>query len=204
MRGNGYYSCANHVHAASCPQTRIIDRDVLERRVLGALVGPLTAPRLVAATMKAYKEEAQRLNQEQHSSRKVWVKELKQTEKSLQEIVHAIEAGGFSRTLNERRQALEEKRDDLEERLEATPLDEILIPSLTSFRDKIEKLVVAIGRSTERAEAIDLIRRLIRRIEIKAEVGWRTPIRLTVYGDLAALLGTQINTGANALVIATV
>jgi site-specific DNA recombinase len=203
IRGIGVYSCSEHTALRTCSQKRSIRREELEARVLATLIGPLTAPAAVATAMKAYKDEAQRLNREWRSSLTVWRKELQETEKRLDEIVDAIEDGGTSRKLTERLHRLEAIRDELEDRIAAAPSEELPIPSTASFRKKAEKLVDAMKHPKDRAEAITILRSLIRRIEIKADAGWRTPTRLTVYGDLAALLGSRIDGGPSAVVIAT-
>lgn len=154
-RGQGRYVCTNHRDAGTCANGRSITREELETRVLRAFLGPLTEPKIVADSMRTFADQTHRLHLEERSSHNASRKKLKETEKSLHEITAAMEAGGYSRTLNNRLRELEEIQDKLEKRLSSALPMEVSIPSASLFRSKAENLAEAMSHPEEHAEAVE-------------------------------------------------
>ncbi len=77
----------------------------------------LMAPAIAAEAMQAYAEETNRLNREQRSSADTDRKALADVAKRFEEILSAIEDGGYSRSFMGRLRKLEAKQNELTERL---------------------------------------------------------------------------------------
>ena len=161
-------------------------------------------PRVIDEAMCAYADATSRLNRERHSMHDAVRKDLKKTEQGLRDIVDSMQRGGFSRSLNERLQQLEATRDQLEKRLASVPPVEVSIPPSSAFRTKVKHLRESLNRPEERTQAVDLIRRLVRRIIIRPGALPRSPIGLTVYGDVSVLVSPAINDENNAPIEASV
>ena len=106
-----------------CDNTRTIGRKALEARVLAGLRDRLMAPETAAEAMRAYAQETNRLNRERRTSGETTRRELADTEKAIQEIVHVIEQGGYHRALSARLTELEARQDELSARLSEAPAD---------------------------------------------------------------------------------
>ena len=189
LRGQDRFACSNHVMNGSCANSRTIGRETLENRLLLGLRDRLMAPEIAAAAMRAFAEETNRLNRERRSSGDADRKSLTDVEKSIKEIVTAIENCGYSRPLMDRLRELEAKQDELSERLSRMSVD---IPDIHPnvagiYRRKVERLAEALQRPQERDEAAEAIRALIERINL-APGPKRGEIVATLHGDLAKIL----------------
>ncbi len=189
LRGQDRYACSNHVMNGSCTNSRTITRAVLEARMLDGLRERLMAPEIAAEAMRAYAEETNRLNRERRSSGSADRKALADVGKKLQEIVAAIEDGGYSRPLMTRLRELEAKQDELTERLSRVPVD---IPDIHPnvggiYRRKVERLAEALQHPLEHDEAADAIRALIEHITLTPGAK-RGEIAATLHGDLGTIL----------------
>ncbi len=189
LRGQDRYACSNHVMNGSCANSRTIAREALEARMLDGLRERLMAPEIAAEAMRAYAEETNRLNRERRSSGSTDRKALTDVGKKLQEIVAAIEDGGYSRPLMTRLRELEAKQDELTERLSRAPVD---IPDIHPnvggiYRRKVERLAEALQHPQEHDEAADAIRALIERITLTPGAK-RGEIAATLHGDLGTIL----------------
>jgi len=197
LRGQGRYACSNHVMSGTCSNTRTISRSQLEARVLAGLREKLMAPEIAAEAMRAYQEETNRLNRERRLSGEHDRRAQEKVERSVREIVTAIEDGGYRRALSDRLGELERQREEIRTRLAETPRD---LPDLHSgiaetYRRKVERLAETLGDPGLRHEAGDAIRGLIERVTLSPG-DKRGEIRATLYGDLATIVdwterGTQ-------------
>ena len=119
--GTGEVS-GNHVMNGSCTHGRSITRPALEQRVLAGLKERLMAPEIAAEAMRAYAEESNRLNRERRSSGDVARLELDKVERTVKDLVTAIEDGGYSRALMARLQDLEARQEALTAQLARAPM----------------------------------------------------------------------------------
>jgi site-specific DNA recombinase len=173
----------------SCSNSGSITRAALEARMLEGLRARLMAPEIAAEAMRAYAEETNRLNRERRVGSEADRKALTDVEKKLQEIVTAIEDGGYSRPLMTRLRELETKQDELTERLSRAPVD---IPDIHPnvagiYRRKVGQLAEALQRPQERDEAADAIRALIDHITLTPGPR-RGEIAATLHGDPDTIL----------------
>jgi DNA invertase Pin-like site-specific DNA recombinase len=189
LRGQDRYACSNHVMNGSCANSRTIDRETLETRLLLGLRDRLMAPEIAAEAMRAYAEETNRLNRERRSSVDAERRELEKITRSIKEIVALLEDGGGSRAMVVRLRELETREDELTARLSEAPVDlPDIHPNVAGvYRRKVERLAEALPRPQERDEAADAIRALIERITLRPG-SKRGEIVATLEGDLGVIL----------------
>ena len=189
LRGQDRYACSHHVMNGSCANSRTIGRETLENRLLLGLRDRLMAPEIAAEAMRAYAEETNRLNRERRSSVDADRRALEKIARSVKEIITLIEEGGGNRTMVARIRELENREDELKERLSQAPVE---IPDIHPnvagiYRRKVERLAEALQHPQERAEAAEAIRALIERITLTPGPK-RGEIVATLHGDLAKIL----------------
>ncbi len=197
-RGQDRYACTNHIFAAGCDNARTIDRKVLEARVLTGLCDRLMTPEAAAEAMRAYAEETNRLNRERRTSDETLRRELAETEKSIKEIVHVIEQGGFHRALLDRLTELETRQIELNARQSRAPTD---IPDIHPnigdiYRRRIERLTEALDHPDDACEAAEALREVIDRIVITPGEK-RGDVHVTLHGDLGTILDWMAKTDKN-------
>ena len=196
MRGQGRYSCSNHVMTGSCANGRSIRRVEIEERVLAGLKDKLMAPEAAAEAMKAYAEETNRLNRERRASGASDRAELVDIGKKIKAMVAVIEDGGYARGMMDRMRELEARQDELNERLAADPAD---IPDIHPniaivYRRKVERLAEALADPRDRDEAAEAIRGLIERIVLTPGAK-RGELHAALHGDLGTILEWAGNGG---------
>jgi len=189
LRGQDRYACSAHVMSGTCGNNRTISRSQLEARVLAGLKEKLMAPEIAAEAMRAYQEETNRLNRERRLSGGRDQRDLATVERAIEEIVAAIEDGGYRRALSDRLGELERQRDEIKTRLAETPHD---LPDLhpgiaEGYRRKVERLTETLRDPELRQEAGDAIRSLIERVTLTPG-DKRGEIHATLHGDLATIV----------------
>ena len=190
LRGQGRYACSAHITNGSCPNSRTIAREQLEARVLAGLRDRLMAPDAVAAAMRAYVEETNRLNHERRASSEAWRTELNKIERAIAATITAIEDGLYQPSMKVRMKALEARKAELVALLADTPADVPDVhPGVSAlYRQKVERLSEALNRPEDRAEAVEALRALVERITL-APGPKRGEIDATLHGDLTLILG---------------
>jgi hypothetical protein len=96
---NGY-AYTNHVLGNGCDNARAVDRKT-------------RAHDDAANAMRAYTQEAKRLNRQRRSSSESARRDHAEAAKAIAEIVRVIEQGGWHRALSDRLTELETKQDSL-------------------------------------------------------------------------------------------
>ncbi|MCI4680511.1 recombinase family protein [Rhodoblastus acidophilus] len=195
--GGGYtiiakdrYGCATRKQKGTCDNTRTISRREIEARVLEGLKDRLLAPDLVAEFIKAVQDELCALRRERKTNDAQRTRKLTEIDRKISGMMRAIEDGLYEPSMKERLKALQNERRDLEVDVAETAEAELTIlshPNLPElYRRKVEQLE-AILEGPDRAEAMDLIRSMIDRIELcpRAEANGLDAI---LHGDLAAIL----------------
>ncbi len=189
MRGQGRYSCSNHVMTGSCANSRSIRRVEIEERVMAGLKDKLMEPEAAAEAMKAYAEETNRLNRERRASGETDRKELADIGKKIKAMVAVIEDGGYARGMMDRMRELEARQDEINERLSAAPVDlPDIHPNIAIvYRRKVERLAEALADPRDRDEAAEAIRGLIERIVLTPGEK-RGEMDAALHGDLGTIL----------------
>ena len=98
------------------------------------------APEMAAEAMRAYAEETNRLNRERRASGEGHRSELAKIQRTLKQMLGAIEEGGHTRGMTERMRELEAREDVLKELLAQEPADIADIhPNVSGiYRKKVE------------------------------------------------------------------
>lgn len=113
-RVNKYYKCWNAIGKKNC-QAKFIKKDLLDEIVIKSLQDTLTGKNLAFLVDKIYQQHNSKLLGE--NPVKILEKEITQTNKSITNIMRAIEQGIITDTTKERLQELENTRRDLQEKL---------------------------------------------------------------------------------------
>ena len=113
-RVSKYYKCWNAIGKKNC-KAKFIKKDVLDGLAIKTLQETLTGKNLSVIVDEIYKQHNAKLLGE--NPVKMLEKELTQINKSINNIMHAIEQGILTDTTKERLQELENQRRDLQEKL---------------------------------------------------------------------------------------
>jgi len=190
LRGADRFACSNHISKGACTNSRTIPREELEARVLSGLKDRMMAPEIVEEAMRAYAEEANRLNRERRSSGHAWKAELVKIEKQIRSIIEAIKAGMFHESMKAEMDTLEARKTELNTLLADAPEDtpDILPSASAIYAKKVSALTKALNRKEERQEAAETLRSLIEKISLTPG-----PERGEIYATLHGELGTILN-----------
>ncbi|WP_421091070.1 recombinase family protein [Pseudochrobactrum sp. MP213Fo] len=189
LRGPQRYACSNHISKGTCDNSRTIRQYELETRVLTGLKDRMMAPEIVEEAMRAYAEEANRLNRERRSSGDAWKAELVKNEKQIAQIVEAIADGMYHASMKEKMTALEARKVELTALLADAPADtpDILPSASAIYAKKVSALTKALNRKEERQEAAEILRGLIEKI-VLTPGRERGEIYATLHGELGTIL----------------
>jgi site-specific DNA recombinase len=170
--GKDRYGCAARKQKGTCDNRRTITRQEIEARVLDGLKERLLAPDLAAEFMTAMQDELASLRREGKASDAERTRKL--GEPSMKERLKAFQ--------NERRALDFDVGESVE--TELTILSHPNLPQL--YRRKVEQLE-AILDGPDRAEAMDLIRSMIDRVELRPREEAKG-LDAILQRDLAAIL----------------
>jgi DNA invertase Pin-like site-specific DNA recombinase len=183
------YGCATHRSKGTCDNSMTVSRQEIEARVFAGLKEKLLAPDLVREFIRMFQEEMNRANAEREQQFTADRQQLDSIRRKIAGIVSAIEEGSYSRALGDRLADLEKHQELLDARLsEAPPSTVRLHPRVAEvYAEKVQRPEHALNDPDIRAEAADVLRSLIDRIELRpGEKG--LPIAATLHGDLAQIL----------------
>ena len=110
-----YYKCSGRKHRNGCTKTQV-RKELLENFVVENLVKALSEEK----TMNRMINEIMRLQeetQERNDSLKLLLKEKRQTEKTIANVMTAIENGGTSSTVMNRLRELEQKNEEIDKQI---------------------------------------------------------------------------------------
>jgi site-specific DNA recombinase len=182
-----HLGCSAARNKGTCANRRTIAGTDLEGRVLSALAIRLMDPELFAVFCKEFTAETNRLRAGAHNHRLAQEQELAMIRRDLDRLVQAILDGTPGRVLSDKITKLETRRDQLEAALaerEAPP--PVLHPAMAEvYHRKVADLAEALNRDDTRAEAAEILRGLVERIELQpSDAGYDILLR----GDLAGIL----------------
>ena len=189
LRLKDRFACSNHADNKSCDNNRSISRSALEARVLDGLRDRLMAPEIAAEAVRAYVEEANRLNRAHRAAAASDQAELDKIVKAIKGLVTLVEEGQATRALIERLRGLEAQEDAIRGRVEAAPIETPDIhPNLAEiYRKKVERLAEALNHPAERDEAADAIRGLVERVVLTPGAN-RGEVNAALHGEFGTML----------------
>jgi site-specific DNA recombinase len=194
--GSDYLACSGARRMGTCDNRHSLRRGTIEAIILDALKNQLMAPELVAAFIDEVHRELNRQRQGAELQRSSAAAELASVSRKLEGLVEAIADGLRAPGLQRRLDDLESRKADLEASLGAPPPASVrLHPNLAQlYREKVAQLHLALADPAMRAEALELIRKLIERVEVHpAERGFR----IDLVGEIANMV--QLSAGAENL-----
>ncbi len=188
--GKDRYGCATRKQKGTCDNTRTITRQEIEARVLEGLKERLLAPALVAEFVRGFQEEVEAIRRERHAGIAQRAKKRGEVERKISGMMRAIEDGFYEPAMKARLKDLQAERDTLAAcdddatEAELTILSHPALPDL--YRRKVAELEAVLD-GPDRAEAMDVIRSMIERIDLHPRAGGKG-LDAALYGDLAAIL----------------
>ena len=180
-----------------CTNRRTTSRSGIEARVLNALTDHLMDPELVRAFCEAYTTEMNRLRAGAGAARAAQEAELAKIRRDHEKLVQAVLDGVAASQLKDRTNALDTRRQQLEDELSTgSPAEPVrLHPAMAeTYRVRVRELVAALSDRSEEAaalEAREAVRALVTRIVLTPEVvpGRKLPeVRIDLEGALAGIL----------------
>ena len=185
--GSDYVACARARNNAGCTNTTGVKRSKIEVAVLEGLKRRLMAPELVEEFVRAFHDEVNRRRHEQELDRRHLEREFRDLGKKLEGLYDAIAEGLRTEGLKAKLEELEERQRQLKAKLkEPSKLEPRLHPRLASlYRQKVADLHAALSDPDSKAEAAEILRGLIERIDVRSVAGGHV---VELIGDIVKLV----------------
>ncbi len=181
------YGCARRGRQGTCTNSRGIQRQELEERVLAALRSSLVTPDLVATFVEEYRLNWNRLQSERRAAAGQRDRKLAEVKRKIAGILDAIERGIVTPTTKERLLALETEQAALQQAA-VEPAMPPIHPSLAEhYRALVLRLQDDLAEPELAASAKIMLRSLIKEIRITPGEK-RGQCNLELVGDLAKVL----------------
>jgi hypothetical protein len=185
--GKDYLACTAARSGAGCTSRKSIKRSRLEEVVLGGLKARLMAPDLVEEFIGAFHVEINRQRAAEEHQTAEHQAELARIGKKLKGLYDAIADGLRTPGLKDQLLELEARQAALTQLIAAAPPPAPrLHPQLAAvYRATVANLAAALNEPAARAEAAEILRGLIERIEVRTDAQGHV-IELT--GDIVKLV----------------
>ena len=151
-----YYKCLGRKHKNGCTKAQV-RKEILEKYVLDNVIEQMSKPKTVEKVAE-YLLQVQENSIKQNSALANLIKEKRQTENAINNIMDVIEQGGQSLTIVKRMRELESKLTDIEKRL-------AIEKSKTAFRLTKEQIIEYYKSALEK-EPLLLINQFIKEIQL--------------------------------------
>ena len=170
----------------TCTNRRTISRQEIEPRVLIALRDKLMRRDLFEEFCREYVKELNRLRIEHRAKISQGRHELAVVEREISKLIQAIKDGVPATSIKKELLALEARQADLQQKLEAPEMPELLHPRMADvYRDKVTGLCEALEREDSRLAVTTAIRGLIEAILLEPD---GEQLKITLKGNLAGML----------------
>ena len=192
--GQDYLACSAARNKGTCENGRGIRRNVVETLILDALKSRLMAPELVKEFSSAFIAETNKMRAEAESGRVLVERDHASVCRKLTGLIDAIADGFRAPGLQTQLDDLERRKADLERRLsEPHAPQPRLHPNLAEiYQARVTSLHDALADPASSTEAIEIIRSLIERIEVRPTDGKGFEIELI--GDIANMIELGLET----------
>ncbi len=189
--------CAAARNKGTCDNLLTIRRDDLEALVLDGLGKHMMDPALTEVFCQHYAQTMNRLVVEHNATFHTKRIELNKIERDLDKLVQAILDGVPGNQVKAKMNELESRKELLQRQLlDVKDMPVLLHPNLAGYyREQIERLREALSDETMRGRAVEVVRSLIDRIELKpvGEEGKQVP-SISLQGRLAGILALAADT----------
>jgi len=185
------YGCLNHHRRGVCENGRTIRRGVIEQRVLSGLTERMASPDAVAAAVRAYHEESNRLNHERRAQALADQKAIEKIGRAVAGIMAAIEDGMYQPEMKARMSELERQRAEIMARMAQARADlPDVHPNVSNlYRARVAKLAEALNEPETNRDAAEAIRALIGEVVLTPGEK-RGEVHASLRGELMAILET--------------
>ena len=179
-------ACFGARSRGTCTNRLTISRQEVEERVLVALRDKLMRRDLFEDFCREYVRELNRLRMEHRASLSHGRQELAAVEREIRRFIQAIKDGVSALSIKDELLSLEARRAELQSRLEAPEMPELLHPRMSDvYREKVGSLCLALENEESRTGAREAIRALIEAILLEPD---GDQLKITLKGDLAGML----------------
>jgi site-specific DNA recombinase len=184
------FGCLNHHRRGICANKRTIRRGSIEQRVLSGLTDRLVSAKSVAAAMRAYVQETNRLNRERRAQNEADRRELDKIDRAVAGILAAIEDGMYQPVMKARMEELERRKAELAERLAQAPADlPDVHPNIANiYRAKVATFTEVLDDPDGGPAAAEAIRSLIGDVVLTPGPK-RGQVEAELRGELMGILG---------------
>ena len=155
------YGCSGHRNKGTCDNSRTIKRQTLEQTILDALKDELLAPACVEAFVEEFQTEVDKLAKSRNADRHRDEKELADVQRKIDGLIRAIEDGMYNDSMKARMTELEERKAELEARLDEDPSATVsVLPNLAAlYREKVAALSEALNEEAVKPKRSSSCRR---------------------------------------------
>jgi site-specific DNA recombinase len=186
MYWRGRLACFGARSRGTCSNRLTISRQEVEERVLVALRDKLMRRDLFEDFCREYVRELNRLRMEHRASLSNGRHELASVEREIRKLIQAIKDGVPALSIKDELLSLEARKAELQSRLEAPEMPELLQPRMADvYRKKVGSLCLALESADGRTGAVEAIRALIEAIVLQPD---GDQLKITLKGDLAGML----------------
>lgn len=185
-----HYGCSTARNKGTCANRLTVRQAELEGLVIGALQSRLMDPALCAEFCEEYTRQRNRLRGEKNAHLAAAKAEFGKLVKERENLIQAIKDGVPASEVKDDLARVVSRREELETLLATTKEDPVLLhPGMAEhYRQQVAALAEALTADETRAEAADLLRALIDRIELTPDEE-SNKLEIDLYGDLAGILG---------------
>jgi site-specific DNA recombinase len=184
--------CANARNKGTCTNKTTMRRDDLEAMVLEGLQHRLMDPALLEVFCEEYTRHVNRLSIERNAGRTAAQAELTKLARQKERLIQAIKDGVPAIEVRDDLELIAKRRSALERELEQGKEESVLLhPNMAQvYREQVAALREALTHEDCQAEAAEVMRTLIDRIELTPVCrDGRNILSITLRGHLAGILG---------------
>ena len=183
-----HYGCSTARNKGTCDNRLTVRQNALEGLVIEALQSRLMDPALLTEFCDEYTRHLNKLRSEKNASLGAARSELARLAKQRENIIQAIKDGVPASEVKDDLAGIVMRREELETLLAGTKEEPVLLhPNMAAhYRRQVANLAQVLNREENRAEAADILRSLVDRIELTPNQQGKLEIDL--YGDLAGIL----------------
>ena len=188
-----HYGCSTARNKGTCENRLTVRQDELEGLVIGALQYRLMDPALCEEFCAEYTSHMNALRGEKNAQRAAAEAELGKLARARERLIQAIKDGVPAAEVKDDLARIAARREELQALLADTKEEPVLLhPNMAAYyREQVAALAEALNAEENRAEAADLLRSLIERIELTPNAAGKLEIDL--HGDLAGILSLAAN-----------
>ena len=188
-----HYGCSTARNKGTCDNRLGVRQDELEGMVLSALQSRLMDPALLKEFCEEYTAYRNKLRGEKNAQLASAKTELGKLARQRENLIQAIKDGVPAAEVKDDLARITARREELEALLADTKEEPVLLhPNMAGYyREQVAALAEALTAEENRAEAADLLRSLVDRIELTPNNEGKLDIDL--FGDLAGILALATN-----------